>query len=103
MRFFTGQKTISAISRQTYSGGKSSFSSVGTGTGYLRPLNEQESSFASVQFGLAFSLIVETGVDIQETDKVTIDSITYVVRGVVNHDRGGLLAYRKALIIKDTQ
>lgn len=102
MLFFTNQKTITSILRKTYSNGKSSDASIGSGTGYLRPLNEQESGFASVQFGSAFSLIVETSLDIKEGDKVVIDSITYMVRGTVNHDRGGFLAYKKALIIKDT-
>lgn len=100
MLYFTNQKTISAISRQTYTDGKSSFASVGSATGYLKPLSEQESAFNGIQFGQAFNLIVECSVDIREGDKVTIDSVVYVVRGVVNHDRGGFTAYKKALITK---
>lgn len=102
MLFFTNQKTISAISRQSYTAGVSSYSSVGTGTGYLRPLNEQESNFSGFQYGHAFSLIVETSLDIREGDKVTISSINYLVRGVVNHDRGGITAYKRCLLTKDT-
>lgn len=100
MRYFTGQKTISAIKRQTYTGDKSSFASVGTATGYLRPLTEEQSSTNGLQYGNGFSLIVETSVDIQEMDKVTIDSVDYLVRGVVNHDRGGILAYKRAVLTK---
>ncbi len=100
MLYFTGQKSVSAISRQTYTNGVSAFASVGTCTGYFRPLSEQESNFNSIQYGLGFSLIVETSVDIKQGDKVTISSVVYLVRGVVNHDRGGVTAYKKALLTK---
>lgn len=86
--------------RQTYTGNKSAYASVGTATGYLRPLNEQQSNFAGVQYGLGFSLIVETSVDIREGDKVTISGVTYLVRGMVNHDRGGATAYKRCLLTK---
>ena len=100
MKFFTGQKSITAILRQTYTGDKSAYASVGTATGYLRPLTEEQSSVNGLQYGNGFSLIVETSVDIREQDKVTIDSVTYLIRGVVNHDRGGLLAYKRAILTK---
>lgn len=100
MRTFTNQKTISAIKRQTYVGNKSSYASVGTATGYLRPLSEEASSVNGVQFGFGFNLIVETDVDIRETDKVTIDSVEYTVRGVANHDRGGATKYKRILMVK---
>lgn len=100
MLYFTGQKTVSAISRQSYTDGVSAFASVGSCTGYFRPLSEQESNFSNIQYGLAFSLITETSVDIKQGDKVTVDSVVYLVRGIVNHDRGGITAYKKALLIK---
>ena len=101
MKTFTNQKTITAIKRQTYVGDKSSFASVGTATAYLRPLNEEQSSNNGVQFGLGFSLIFEVDVDIREGDKVTIDSVEYTVRGIVNHDRGSaLVQYKRAVITK---
>lgn len=102
MRTFTGQKTISAISRQTYSGSpsKSSYSSVGTATCYLRPLTEDQSSMNGFQYGTAFSAIFETSVDIQEADKIVISGVTYTVHGVVNHDRGISTSYKRCLITK---
>jgi len=100
MQTFTSQKTITAIKRQTYASGKSSFASVGTATGYLRPLNEEQASVNGVQFGVGFNLIVEIDVDIREGDKVVIDSVEYTLRGVVNHDRGGLTKYKRALMVK---
>ncbi len=100
MLTFTGQKTISAISRQTYTGLKSTFSSVGTASCYLRPLTEDQASLNGFQYGTAFSAIFETSVDIREADKVTIDSIVYLVHGVVVHNRGGNTAYTRALLVK---
>ncbi len=100
MRTFTNQKTISAINRQTYAGGKSSYATVGSATGYLRPLTEEQASTNGVQFGLGFSLITETDVDIREQDKVVIDSVEYTVRGTVLHDRGGATRYRRCLLTK---
>jgi hypothetical protein len=100
MQTFTTQKTISAINRQVYVGDKSSYSSVGTATCYLRPLNEEQSASNGVQFGLGFSIIVECDVDIREGDKVTIDAVDYTIRGVVNHDRGIRTSYKKALALK---
>lgn len=97
---FTGQKTISAIKRLVYVGDKSSYSSVGSATGYLRPLNEVENSNAGFQYGNGFSLIIETDVDIREADKITIDSVEYTIKGVVNHDRGGITAYKRCLMVK---
>ena len=100
MRTFTNQKVISAIKRQTYVGQKSTFASVGTATGYLRPLSEEASAANGVQFGYGFNLIFETDVDIRENDKVTIEGVEYTVKGVVNHDRGNLTAYKRALLTK---
>lgn len=101
MLFFTSQKTISAIKRQVYTANKSTYTSTGaTATGYLRPLNEEQSSANGVQYGLGFSLILETDVDILQGDRLTIDSVDYTVRGVVNHDRGGIVAYKRAILLK---
>lgn len=99
---FTGQKSISAISRQTYSGSpsKSSYASVGTATCYLRPLTEEQASMNGMQYGTSFSAIFETSVDIREGDKITISSVIYTVRGVVNHDRGLNTSYKRCLLMK---
>ena len=100
MKTFTNQKTISAIKRMVYTGNKSIFSSVGTATGYLRPLTEESSSVNGIQFGFGFNLIVEIDVDIREGDKVTIDSVEYTVSGVADHDRGGVTAYKRILMTR---
>lgn len=100
MRTFTGQKSISAITRQTYTGNKSAYVSVGTSTCYLRPLTEEQSSMNGMQFGTGFSAIFETTVDIREADKITIAGAVYNVRGVVNHDRGLNTSYKRCLLTK---
>lgn len=103
MLTFTTEKTVTAHKRQVYVGNKSSYTTVSPvtlTTCYLRPLNEEQSAANGVQFGLGFSIIVECDVDIREGDKVTIDGVEYTVRGVVNHDRGGLTRYKRALCLK---
>lgn len=102
MLTFTGQKAISAITRQTYSGtpSKSSYSSVGTASCYLRPLSEEQASMNGFQYGTGFSAIFETSVDIREGDKIVISGVTYTCRGVVNYDRGFNTQYKRALLQK---
>lgn len=97
---FTTQKIITAIKRQVYTGNKSVYSVVGTGTCYLRPLSEEQASLNGFQYGTGFSAIFETSTDIREADKITIDSVEYTVRGVVNHDRGHNTSYKRALLSK---
>lgn len=99
MRKFLQENIISAIKRQTYTGGKSAYSSVGSGTGYLRPLSETQSATNNLQYGVGFSLLVENSVDIREADKVTVDSVEYVVNGVATHARGAV-PYKRCLLTK---
>jgi len=102
MKYFTKNNIITDVQRQTYSGtSMSTMTTVGiTGTCYLRPLNEEQSSVNGFQFGLGFSVIVEVGVDIREGDRVTVDSVNYTIQGVVNHNRGGYPKYKKCLALK---
>ncbi len=101
MRYFTNQNTITAVQRQVYTGNKSTFTTVAgfTPTGYLRPLSAEQASLNGMQYGQAYELITESGVDIRVGDKLTISSTTYTVRGVADHNRGGLTAYKKYLVV----
>lgn len=99
MRKFLQQNTISAIKRQTYTGNKSAYSSVGSGMGYLRPFSETQSSVNGLQYGIGFSLLVENALDIREADKVTVDSVEYTVRGVSTHSVGAV-PYKKCILVK---
>ena len=106
MKIFTDQSLITGHTRLgTYVGGLSSSTTVTTGpkSCYLRPLSEIESSNNGFQYGVAHNAIFEVGEDIQEQDKITIDSIEYTVKGVISHDRGYATGYIKALIIKPQQ
>lgn len=99
MKYFTDNCTISSIKRQVYTGSKSTPTETGTtGTGYLRPLNEEQAALNGVQYGQAFSLIIECDVDIQESDIITVDTVIYTVVGMANHNRGGYTAYKKCLL-----
>lgn len=103
MRTFTNETTISDISRLVYSGTPS------TGTlttvyqnltGYLRPLSEELAAINGVQWGQGFTLITETDSPILVGDVLTINSETYTVRGLANHNRGKGTAYFKYLLVK---
>ncbi len=100
MLYFTNNNTISAIKRQVYLSGKSSYVSVAAANGYLRPLSEEQAAANGFQYGNGFSLIVEVVTDIREGDKVTVDGTEYTVRGVVNHNRGGITAYKRCLMLR---
>jgi len=100
MLTFTNQKSLT-IKRQVYTGDKSTYTAVsGNFSGYLRPMTEEQSAVNGVQFGLGFMLITEIDVDIRQGDRVTIDSVGYTIRGVVNHDRGGVTKYKRAVMTK---
>lgn len=102
MRTFTNNATVSAVSRISGYTGNLSQSSAVTGftTCYLRPLSEIESSANGYQYGTVFNAIFETGTDIRQQDKITIDSVVYLVQGVANHNRGYGTKYVKALLIR---
>lgn len=99
---FTGQKTVSAISRISgYVAGLSASSAITTVTScYLRPLSEVESAANGYQYGIAFNAIFEVDADVEEQDKITIEGVQYTVKGIAVHDRGTFTQYRKALIVK---
>jgi hypothetical protein len=99
---FTTEKTVSSVSRITgYVGNLSQSTTITSITScYLRPLSETEASANGYQYGLAFSAIFETGTDVRQQDKITIESVTYLVQGVANHDRGFGTRYVKALLVK---
>jgi hypothetical protein len=106
MKIFTDQKKITAHTRLgNYVGNLSTSTTVTNGpvSCYLRPLSEIESSNNGYQYGVAHNAIFEVGEDIQEQDKITIDSVVYTVKGVIDHSRGYRTGYIKALIIKPQQ
>ncbi len=99
---FTTQKSISSVTRVAgYVNGISTSTTVsGITSCYLRPLSETEASNNGYQYGIAFNAIFEIGTDIRQQDKITIDSVEYLVKGTVSHDRGFGTQYVKALMVK---
>lgn len=94
--FYTKTATIK---RQSYTGDKSSLTTVATVKGHLRPLDEVQSSANGLQFGQAHALQVPVSTDIKEGDEVTIDSVLYTVKGVAVHDRPPqTVAHKRALL-----
>jgi hypothetical protein len=102
MRTFTNNSTVSSVTRLTgYVGNLSQSTTITTITScYLRPLSETESSANGYQYGIAFNAIFEVGTDIRQQDKITIDSVEYLVKGTANHNRGFGTQYVKALLVK---
>ena len=102
MLFFTGQKSVSLITRLNgYVANLSQSSAITTVTScYLRPLSEVESSNNGFQYGIAFQAIFEADADVQEQDQITIEGTIYTVKGVALHDRGFATQYLKAIIFK---
>ena len=99
MRQFTQQYQGVNIQRQTYTGNVSAYSSSSTTTGYLRSLDAEAASQNGFQYGYAFSLICELGVDIQVGDKVVIGGKTYDVKGVTSNGLpNNPAAFLKALV-----
>ncbi len=85
------------ITRQSYTGDKSTFSTVETVDGHLRPLTEVQASENGFSFGQGFALLVNDDADLQEGDRVVIESKTYEVTGVATHDRLSV-AHKRALL-----
>lgn len=83
----------------TYTGDKSSYAIIGTSSGYLRPLSEEQSSVNGLQYGQGFALLVDDSIDIRESDKAEIEGQIYEVRGVARHDRGAV-PYKRCLVVK---
>lgn len=93
-------RDIASVSRQSYSGGKSSFSSIGTTyTGYLRTLSPSKEQVGLEAFGKEFAFTTEYGADIREADKLTISGTDYRVKGVA-HNQGITLATTKVLLTR---
>jgi len=61
---------------------------VGTATVMFLPLNNEQKQIAKAEgiMGKAYNLYAELGADIQATDRVTIDSEKYDVRGIKKYE-----------------
>lgn len=86
MHNFRMWRDIASVSRQSYSGGKSSFSATGvTYKGYLRTLSPAKDQVGLEAFGKEFAFTTEYEADIREADKLTISGTDYRVKGVAHN------------------
>ena len=78
-RFFL-DKTVS-VYRFSLSSDIESYSLNGTVLGHLQPMDTQTTVMQGDTPGQAFRLFTDQGVDMKVSDKVTIDSVNYIVSG----------------------
>ena len=82
MRHFFDKKVL--IYKLVQATGKSSYQDTSASSimGFLRPLDEQESSLNGIeQFGTGYRLMTGKNSGISATDKVKIDDVMYLVKG----------------------
>lgn len=81
MHSFRMWRDEASVSRQSYTGGKSSFgATIATYKGYLRTLSPTKDQIGLEAFGKEFSFTTVYGADIKEADKLTIAGIAYRVK-----------------------
>lgn len=75
--------TAATISRQSYTGDKSAYSSVtGTVYGYFAPTATNESVGAQGVISQSFQFITDGTQDIRQNDRLSINSESYGVKGI---------------------
>jgi hypothetical protein len=94
--------TVFSITRQTYTGNKSAYTSVSTGNvGVLRPLTEEQATVNGYQYGIAYVLICDDAIDLREADKITdANSVVYDIRGAVAILSSMGFGYKRAILVK---
>jgi len=67
--------------------------------GYLRPLNENESSINGLQYGRGYSFTTPSVSDLKAGDKLVINSVEYNVQACADKGQAiGSLNYKKAIL-----
>jgi hypothetical protein len=85
--------------RLTIVSGKSSYATLGSGSGFFRTMSDEMAMLNSLQAGQGFTLNVDSDIDILPTDRVTISGTDYDVKAVGTHELRGL-SYKKAILTK---
>ena len=101
MGFFL-DKSISAVKRQTYTGSKSALTTVTglTAACYLEAMDSVMAAQSGLEWGKAFNVFTESGVNITESDMITIESVNYTVKGTQDWSRLSP-SYRLLLVVKE--
>lgn len=104
MRTFSTQDNITAVKRQVYTNNKSVLTATGNVyTCALRALAADEAAINGMQWGTAYSVILETGADIKTGDVLTINGSDYTIKGVATYGHANVKRatdYMKCLATK---
>lgn len=85
------------ISRMGADGDGYTYSSTGTTSCFLQPLDTEETQLFGMAFGKASVCYLPFTADVQTSDKLVIDGHTYGVKGVRSHNYGNLKHQRAIL------
>jgi len=102
MSFSFYNKTITAVKKQVYTGNKSTFvTSTGlTASCYLEPLSAEMAAQSGLQWGKSFKVFIDTGINIDDGDLITIASTDYTVKGRLDYDQTGV-SNTELIVIKE--
>lgn len=91
-----------AILRTSTVSEKQVYASVYTGVRCrIEPASDSVASMNDVQYGQAFNVFFDRSVDVKTNDKLTIDSVTYEVRGVKDMlGRASSLSHKQVLAVR---
>jgi len=85
--------------RLTIASGKSTYSALGSGEGFFKTMGDEMAMLNNIQAGQGFLMDTDGDADILPTDRVTVNSVDYDVKGVSAHEMRGL-SYKKVILIK---
>lgn len=86
-----------AIHRMTEAGGKYTFGLSSSSKCFLQPLDAEKSQAYGITFSKGYHCYLPLTADITEKDRLIIDSVTYGVKGVRQHNYGTLSHIRATL------
>ncbi len=98
MRSLLLKNRISSIQRLSYAGTNGTWGEINSDIAcFLRPMTEQQAALNNYQWGRAFHVFVDDSVDLIEGDKIVINDVTYLVKGVSEY-AAGREPFKKAAI-----
>lgn len=91
---------VTRLKEKTAGSSVKDWKAAGEVTGMFLPLNDERKQLATEQgiIGKAFVFYTEKSADIQETDRLTIDTIIYEVKGIKKYDVGSTLDHLEILL-----
>jgi hypothetical protein len=85
------------IRRSTKDGTKYTYSDAGTTQCFLQPLSPEDSQLFGITWSKASVCYIPYETEIQDSDRLVKDGVTYGIRGVKSHNYGSLKHKRLAL------